>query len=165
MTRKTKRSDDSATVLRSLVAISRRGVADARTDETPLSMTEQSIVTAIAEQPGIRSIDIARTFRLNRSTVSRQLAALVRLGIVADDPSEGGRGRPLALTAAGTEAYRRTLRTLQRIVDAHLSSWTDDEVARFAHDLSRFDRSSDASRPDASDADPTHEVPEKEEER
>lgn len=157
------RSDDSATVLRSLVAISRRGVADARIDETPLTMTEQSIVTAIAEQPGIRSIDIARIFRLNRSTVSRQLASLMRLGVVAEGDGDGGRGRPLTLTPAGSDAYRRTLDTLQRIVDAHLAAWSDAEVARFAADLSRFDRSSEAPRPGTPVNDPTHEVAQKEE--
>lgn len=133
----------SATVLRSLVAISRRGLADARFEDAPLSVTDQSIVMAIAEQPGIRSIDIARMFRLNRSTVSRQLAALTSLGIVCEAPSDSGRGRPLALTPAGTAAYRGTLDTLQKIIDAHLAPWTDEEVARFAHDLERFDHSAD----------------------
>jgi DNA-binding MarR family transcriptional regulator len=141
----TDRHDHSTRVLRSLVAITRRGLADARDDDTPLSMTEQSIMMAIAEQPGIRSTDIARMFRLNRSTVSRQLAALLRLGLVRETPSDTGRGRPLELTEAGTSAFHRTLASLQRIVEAHLASWSDDEVARFAHDLERFDRTADAS--------------------
>lgn len=137
------RANHSATVLRSLVAISRRGLADSRREETPLSLTDQSIVMAVAEQPGIRSIDIARIFRLNRSTVSRQLAALTALGIVREVPGETGRGRPLELTVEGADIYRRALADLQRIIDAHLAPWTDDEVARFAHDLERFDRSAD----------------------
>jgi DNA-binding MarR family transcriptional regulator len=98
MSTQNDRHQHTTTVLRSLVAISRRGLADARFGETPLSVTEQSIVMAIAEQPGIRSIDIARMFRLNRSTVSRQLAALIALDIVRETPSDGGRGRPLELT-------------------------------------------------------------------
>ncbi|MFS0852275.1 MarR family winged helix-turn-helix transcriptional regulator [Microbacterium sp. 179-I 3D4 NHS] len=137
------RQDDGAAILRALVAISRRGLADARSDETPLSVTEQSIVMAIAEQPGIRSIDIARMFRLNRSTVSRQLGALIDLGIVREASSDAGRGRPLELTPEGDAAYRGTLDTLQRIIDTHLASWTDAEVARFAHDLRRFDRAAE----------------------
>lgn len=143
MSTRNDRHQHTTTVLRSLVAISRRGLADARFGETPLSVTEQSIVMAIAEQPGIRSTDIARMFRLNRSTVSRQLAALIALDIVRETPSDGGRGRPLELTEAGTTAYRGTLDALQKIIDAHLTSWTNDEVARFAHDLDRFDRSAD----------------------
>jgi len=134
------RKKDSEAVLRSLVAISRRGLVDARFGDAPLSVTDQSIVMAIAAQPGIRSIDIARMFRLNRSTVSRQLAGLISLGIVREAEAANGRGRPLELTSEGVAAYRGTLDALQDVIEEHLSRWTDDEVARFAHDLERFDR-------------------------
>ena len=134
------RTADTSTVLRSLVAISRRGLVDARYDDAPLSITDQSIVMAIAQQPGIRSIDVARMFRLNRSTVSRQVAGLVALGLVQEVPSESRRGRPLELTPEGIAAYEGTLDTLRRAIEKQLASWSDDEVARFAHDLDRFDR-------------------------
>ncbi|MDQ0648088.1 DNA-binding MarR family transcriptional regulator [Microbacterium natoriense] len=134
------RRTDSETVLRSLVAISRRGLVDARFGDAPLSVTDQSIVMAIAEQPGIRSTDIARMFRLNRSTVSRQLAGLTALGIVCEADAGTGRGRPLELTPAGAAAYRGTLDALQDVIETHLTAWSDAEVARFAHDLDRFDR-------------------------
>lgn len=141
------RSTDSETVLRSLVAISRRGLVDARFGDAPLSITDQSIVMAIAEQPGIRSIDIARMFHLNRSTVSRQLAGLTALGIVCEADSGSGRGRPLQLTPQGAAAYRGTLDALQAVIQDHLAQWTDAEVARFAHDLVRFDRGDEGTRP------------------
>ena len=137
------RRSDSAVVLRSLVAVTRRGLVDARAEEPRLSITDQSIVMAIADEPGIRSTDIARMFRLNRSTVSRQLSALVSLGLVQETPSASGRGRPLELTAEGEEAFRNTMRSLQGVIDAHLAHWTDAEVERFAHDLQRFDRGDD----------------------
>ncbi|SEB85578.1 MarR family winged helix-turn-helix transcriptional regulator [Microbacterium hydrocarbonoxydans] len=140
--RSASRSDDGALVLRSLLAITRRGLVDARAGDTQLSFTDQSIVMAIAEEPGIRSTDIARMFRLNRSTVSRQLSSLIGLGLVQELPAASGRGRPLALTTEGDTAFRTTLRTLQQAIDTHLSEWTDAEVARFAHDLHRFDRGS-----------------------
>jgi len=141
------REDDAGTILRSLVAISRRGLVDARFGDAPLSVTDQSIVMAIAEQPGIRSIDIARMFRLNRSTVSRQLAGLIALGLIRDAPGDTGRGRPLALTETGAAAYRGTLDALKSIITAQLAPWTDAEVARFAHDLERFDHGSAATTP------------------
>ncbi|MFJ4997252.1 MarR family winged helix-turn-helix transcriptional regulator [Microbacterium sp. NPDC088619] len=137
------RQSDSAAVLRSLVAITRRGLVDARAEEPSLSITDQSIVMAIADAPGIRSTDIARMFRLNRSTVSRQLSTLVSLGLVQETPSSSGRGRPLELTTEGEEAFRNTLRSLQGVIDEHLARWTDAEVQRFAHDLQRFDRGDD----------------------
>ena len=134
------RGQDSATVLRSLLAITRRGLVDARSGETRLSITDQSIVMAIADEPGIRSTDIAQMFRLNRSTVSRQLSSLITLGLVQEMPAAAGRGRPLALTPEGEEAFRGTLDTLQHVIDTHLAQWSNAEVSRFAHDLQRFDR-------------------------
>lgn len=139
------RGQDSATVLRSLLAITRRGLVDARSGETRLSITDQSIVMAIADEPGIRSTDIAQMFRLNRSTVSRQLSSLITLGLVQEMPATAGRGRPLALTPEGEEAFRGTLDTLQHVIDTHLAQWSDAEVSRFAHDLQRFDRGDAAS--------------------
>lgn len=129
-----------SSILRALITISRRGVADARRGGTALSMTDQSIVGFIADGEGVRSIDIAEEFRLNRSTVSRQLAGLVRLGLVREAPDAGGRGRPLELTPAGTAAYLETLDALQHVIDQQLTDWSDAEVARFAHDLARFNR-------------------------
>ncbi|MCI1017900.1 winged helix-turn-helix transcriptional regulator [Microbacterium sp. C5A9] len=141
----TARHEDSAAVLRSLVAITRRGLVDARAGETRLSITDQSIVMAIADEPGIRSTDIAQMFRLNRSTVSRQLSALISLGLVQETSPLSGRGRPLALTPAGDDAFRSTLDALQGVIDSHLAAWSDAEVSRFAHDLQRFDRGDDTA--------------------
>lgn len=141
----TSRHDDTAAILRDLIVISRRGIADARSAAVSLNMTEQSILGYIVDHPGCRSVDIAAAYRLNRSTVSRQLARLVQLGVVreiADDERTAGRGRPLELTDAGWQAYRDALDLLQAVVDRHLDGWNDAEVARFAHDLGRFNAAS-----------------------
>ncbi|MFF2271709.1 MarR family winged helix-turn-helix transcriptional regulator [Agromyces sp. NPDC058136] len=138
MVEHTARDDHAAAILRELIVVSRRGVADARTAPVPLNMTEQSILGFIVDHPGCRSVDIAEAFRLNRSTVSRQLGGLTRLGVVREVTDATGRGRPLELTETGWAAYREAIEILQRVVDAHLDGWGDDEVARFAHDLTRF---------------------------
>jgi DNA-binding MarR family transcriptional regulator len=134
------RASGAARVLRELIVVSRRGVADARTARIALSMTEQSILGYLVENPGARSADIARAFRLNRSTVSRQLGGLLRLGIVRELPDASGRGTPLELTEAGWAAYDEAIGILQGVVDRHLADWTDEEIARFAYDLHRFNR-------------------------
>jgi DNA-binding MarR family transcriptional regulator len=134
------RSTDAAAILSALIVISRRGVADARTARIRLSMTEQSILGYLVEHPGARSTDRAQAVRLNRSTVSRQLAGLVRLGVVRELTDASGRGTPLELTEDGWAAYHEAIGILQGVVDRHLSDWSDDEVARFARDLQRFNR-------------------------
>src|SRR5690349_18625680 len=106
MTRYTA-SRDAATadILGALIVISRRGVADARTANLSLSLTDQSILGFIVDNPGCRSVDIAHAYRLNRSTVSRQLAGLTALGVVREATDAAGRGRPLELTDRGRAAY------------------------------------------------------------
>ncbi|MFB9308661.1 DNA-binding MarR family transcriptional regulator [Agromyces hippuratus] len=132
------RARATADILRALIVISRRGVADARIADISLSMTDQSILGYIVDHPGCRSTDIAQAFRLNRSTVSRQLAGLTKLGVVCEKTDASGRGRPLELTDSGWAAYNEAIGILQRVVDDNLDDWTDAEVARFAHDLQRF---------------------------
>jgi len=135
------RRSAGADILRALIVISRRGVADARIPDLSLSLTDQSILGYIVDHPGSRSTDIARAFRLNRSTVSRQLAGLIELGVVCEKTDASGRGRPLELTESGRAAYDEAIGILQGVVDEHLDGWTDAEVARFAHDLQRFNTS------------------------
>ncbi|GAA1830705.1 MarR family winged helix-turn-helix transcriptional regulator [Agromyces salentinus] len=137
---------DGATtaILGALITISRRGIADARTANLALSMTDQSILGFIADNPGCRSVDIAQAYRLNRSTVSRQLAGLTELGVVREVPDAAGRGRPLELTDEGWAAYDEAIEVLHGIVSHQLADWTDPQVARFARDLQRFN----VGRPD-----------------
>jgi len=139
MTRQTaSRGTATTDILGALIVISRRGVADARTANLSLSLTDQSILGFIVDHPGCRSVDIAQAYRLNRSTVSRQLAGLVSLGVVREMTDAAGRGRPLELTASGRAAYDDAIGILHGIVADQLDGWSDAEVARFARDLRRF---------------------------
>ncbi|SFR83808.1 DNA-binding transcriptional regulator, MarR family [Agromyces sp. CF514] len=132
------RETATADILGALIVISRRGVADARTANLSLSMTDQSILGFIVDHPGCRSVDIAQAYRLNRSTVSRQLAGLMALGVVRESTDAAGRGRPLELTETGRAAYDEAIGILHGIVSSQLDGWSDAEVARFARDLQRF---------------------------
>lgn len=132
------RETATSDILGALIVISRRGIADARTANLSLSMTDQSILGFIVDNPGCRSVDIAQAYRLNRSTVSRQLAGLTALGVVREVTDASGRGRPLELTDAGRAAYDDAIGILHDIVSAQLHDWTDAEVDRFARDLHRF---------------------------
>jgi DNA-binding MarR family transcriptional regulator len=73
------------------------------------------------------------------STISRQVAELVRRGLVRReaDPSDG-RASLLAITDAGREVCER-LRTLRRdLLATAVHGWADEEVATFASLLNRF---------------------------
>ncbi|MWB98156.1 MarR family winged helix-turn-helix transcriptional regulator [Agromyces seonyuensis] len=139
------RETDARSILHSLIVVSRRGVADARRVRSSLSVVDQSLLTHLVDHPGTRAVDLAAAFRLNRSTVSRQVGGLVALGLVREADAEG-RGRPLELTPAGRREYDAAIALLQADVAAQLDGWTDEEVARFAADLDRFEA---AGRPPA----------------
>lgn len=73
------------------------------------------------------------------STISRQVAELVRRGLVRREPDPSdGRASLLAITDAGREVCER-LRALRRdLLAAAVDGWADDELATFASLLSRF---------------------------
>lgn len=134
------RTAAAAEIVHELVLVSRRGVADVRSFDARVSLAEQSILLHIAINPGCRSTDIAAEFALNRSTVSRQLGDLIRLGLVVEVGDSPGRGRPLELSDEGWKHYNAAVRSLQVGVDTRLADWTDADVGAFADALARFNR-------------------------
>jgi DNA-binding MarR family transcriptional regulator len=73
------------------------------------------------------------------STISRQVAELVKRGFVRREPDPSdGRASLLAITDAGREVCER-LRTMRRdLLAAAVEGWSDDELATFASLLTRF---------------------------
>jgi DNA-binding MarR family transcriptional regulator len=73
------------------------------------------------------------------STISRQVAELVRRELVRREPDPSdGRASLLAITDAGREVCAR-VRTLRReLLAAAVAAWTDSELDTFAGLLSRF---------------------------
>lgn len=73
------------------------------------------------------------------STISRQVAELVRRDLVRREPDPSdGRASLLAITDAGREVCER-VRTLRReLLAAAVAGWTDAELDTFAGLLSRF---------------------------
>jgi DNA-binding MarR family transcriptional regulator len=137
------RPDATADILRALVTITRRGVTDARAFAAnavgpQLTEAEQSIVAFIADNPHCRSTDVATAYRLNRSTVSRQLERLQSIGLVQVMPDVTGRGRPLELTGDGRAHYQHTMAYMRTVLADRIAEWSDEEVAGFATSLKRF---------------------------
>jgi DNA-binding MarR family transcriptional regulator len=73
------------------------------------------------------------------STISRQVAELVRGGLVRREPDPSdGRASLLAITDAGRQVCER-VRTLRReLLAAAVAGWADTELAEFASLLNRF---------------------------
>ena len=95
---------------------------------------------AIVDSPdGVRGSELAEDLGVHKSTASRSVSTLERLGLVSrvPDPDDGRAqllvAEPIALERVG--AYRRT--SHERLVTL-IDDWTPDEVASFARSLVRL---------------------------
>lgn len=86
-----------------------------------------------------RAGTLADAVHSDPSTVSRQVAQLVRLGLVerTADPQDG-RATLLAATAEGHRVFEENRRTRTERIAALLAGWDPDDRHRFAELLGRF---------------------------
>jgi DNA-binding MarR family transcriptional regulator len=86
-----------------------------------------------------RAVTLAEAVHSDPSTVSRQIAQLVRLGLVerTADP-EDGRATLLAATAEGHRVFEENRRTRTANIAAILADWEPADRRRFAELLGRF---------------------------
>ncbi len=134
------RARNVATVFDELTAITRRTAARFRRGAAPLSFVDHSMLSFIVHTPRCRATDIAAGFHLNRSTVSRQLAELLELGLVDYAPEDGlpGRGRVLQVTPEGRQQLANSAEAQRRALQQRLEDWSDAEIAALAELLTRF---------------------------
>ena len=99
-----------------------------------------TFLLAIVDSPdGIRGSELAEDLGVHKSTASRSVATLERLGLVTRVPDpDDGRAQLLVAEPIATErieAYRRT--THERLATM-LDDWTPDEITSFARSLTRL---------------------------
>ena len=129
------------TIFEQINVITRRGTARARRLAAPLSYVEHSLLQFIGSTPGCRATDIASSFHLNRSTVSRQVAALLDHDLVeyaerTEDTHH--RGRELQLTESGKSRLASARNEQRKASLERLADWNDDELKTFAALLDRY---------------------------
>jgi DNA-binding MarR family transcriptional regulator len=93
----------------------------------------------LTDAESLRLSDLAEVLHTDLSTVSRQVQAAERAGLVErrPDPSDGRASR-VYLTAGGRDALER-LRTVQRAeILAAIADWLPGDQQRFAELMSRF---------------------------
>jgi DNA-binding MarR family transcriptional regulator len=139
------RDDAIHRVQRELLTLGRRGTARVRREDEALSTVDRSLLGYIEENPGCRAVDMAAYFQLNRSTVSRQLAALFELGYVTSSGGEAtaaGRGLALNLTADGESALARASKATFDSIERRLEGWSMDDLSTLARLLERYNGTS-----------------------
>ncbi|KPM51782.1 transcriptional regulator, MarR family protein [Frankia sp. R43] len=151
-------ADDVARLIRGLARARSQFLARARDD---MEWAAQILISYLAAGGPMRLGALAAAVQSDPSTVSRQVAALVRDGFVERraDPADG-RAVVLDVTEAGRQVHRDHIRVRNERYEEMLAAWSSEDLATFAALLHRFGDAMEihqpswSARPHRSDADP-----------
>ena len=88
---------------------------------------------------GVRAIDVADTLGLHKSTMSRNIAVLERLGLLTREPSpEDARARILTITEPGRSSLDTAISARRARVSSILGRWSADDVRGLARLLGQL---------------------------
>lgn len=127
------------TIQREMTIFARRARASAGRTHPELSLVSYTLLAHLEEQGGCRATDLAAHYALDKSTVSRQVAALERAGLIERrlDP-EDHRVQVLHPTAAGREILDQVTRSRRAAFRERLAGWPEEDLVRFAAYLERY---------------------------
>ncbi|MQY09466.1 MarR family winged helix-turn-helix transcriptional regulator [Actinomadura macrotermitis] len=133
------RDDDVETIGWQLTAFARRARALAERLHPELPLASYSLLAHLAETGGCRATDLAAYFLLDKSTISRQIGDLERLGLVERqvDPANQ-RVKVLRPTEAGLRKLAEVGERQRTAFRSRLDSWSDADLAAFARYLERY---------------------------
>ncbi|MFF7636190.1 MarR family winged helix-turn-helix transcriptional regulator [Kitasatospora sp. NPDC008050] len=132
--------DESIEIIqRELTAFARRARHKASQLHPGLSLVTYSILDLMYERGGCRAADLAAYFMLDKSTVSRQVGALEKLGLLSRevDP-EDHRGQILRPSEQGLALLRHAYEMRRESFTERFTEWTDEDIARLAGYLVRY---------------------------
>jgi DNA-binding MarR family transcriptional regulator len=98
-----------------------------------------AVLAAIGRAAPRRLADLVEEFALDKSTMSRHVSGLLRLGLVArrPDPADG-RAYLLELTPEGRARFDSAVTQRRRYWHASLGGWTTEDVLALADGLDRL---------------------------
>lgn len=97
------------------------------------------LLSHLASAGPSRAAELSEMFTMDKGGVSRQVQALVDLGLVERQPDP--EDRRAVLLAASDEGRRRLAEMMQASserFDARLGDWNDDELGAFADHIARY---------------------------
>ncbi|MFD3500340.1 MarR family winged helix-turn-helix transcriptional regulator [Streptomyces sp. NPDC058676] len=122
-----------------MTSFARRARASAGRMHPELSLVSYTLLGHLEESGGCRATDLAEHYALDKSTVSRQVAALERAGLVErrQDP-EDHRVQVLDLTGAGRRILAQVTESRRAAFRERLADWPAEDLERFARYLVRY---------------------------
>jgi DNA-binding MarR family transcriptional regulator len=113
----------------------------ARMIHPDLAAAAYSLLAAVADDGPCRASTLADTFSLDKGAVSRYLTQLEELGLLSRTPDPAdGRASLLEVTDEGRRRLADMLARRRAMIGDRLSSWSDDDLARLAETLGRYNR-------------------------
>ncbi|MDF6043638.1 MarR family winged helix-turn-helix transcriptional regulator [Streptomyces sp. JH14] len=141
-----EREESLDVIQRELTAFARRARAAAARLHPELPLVSYTLLAHIDDRHGCRATDLAAHYMLDKSTVSRQIRTLEKLGLVERHPDPADhRIQVLHPTEAGTRALASTQASRRTAYQERLAEWTSDDLARFAEYLLRYNASGGTS--------------------
>ncbi|MFE9452740.1 MarR family winged helix-turn-helix transcriptional regulator [Streptomyces sp. NPDC006739] len=127
------------TIQREMTVFARRARAAAGRMHPELSLVSYTLLGHLEESGGCRATDLAAHYALDKSTVSRQVTALERAGLVERRPDpEDHRVQVLCPTEAGEEILAQVTRNRRAAFRERLADWPEEDLIRFAGYLERY---------------------------
>ncbi|MEU2131865.1 MarR family winged helix-turn-helix transcriptional regulator [Streptomyces sp. NPDC018352] len=143
-----EREESLDVIQRELTAFARRARAAAARLHPELPLVSYTLLAHIEDRHGCRATDLAAHYMLDKSTVSRQIATLEKMGLVERHPDpDDHRIQVLHPTAAGTQALASTQASRRTAYRERLADWTEEDLARFAEYLLRYNSAGNAPTP------------------
>ncbi|MER5713973.1 MarR family winged helix-turn-helix transcriptional regulator [Streptomyces sp. NPDC002132] len=134
------------TIQREMTAFARRARAAAGRLHPELSLVSYTLLGHLEEQEeaygeggGCRATDLAAHYALDKSTVSRQVAALERAALIERRQAPGDhRVQLLQLTDAGRRILAQVTESRRVAFRERLAPWPAEDLERFAEYLVRY---------------------------
>lgn len=132
-------ADAVETIQREMTVFARRARAAAGRMHPELSLVSYTLLGHLEEVGGCRATDLAAHYALDKSTVSRQVAALERAGLVERRPdTTDQRVQVLHLTRAGRHILAQVTESRRAAFRERLTDWPAEDLSRFAEYLVRY---------------------------
>ncbi|NYH80908.1 DNA-binding MarR family transcriptional regulator [Actinopolyspora biskrensis] len=104
-----------------------------------LDPASYSLLLMVADSGSLRAMDMAERIGLDKSTVSRQIAHLVRLDLLRRVPDpEDGRARLIQLSDSGRARLDEARKCRSRRLRADFAQWSTDDLHQFARLLGKL---------------------------
>ncbi|GGW70527.1 MULTISPECIES: MarR family winged helix-turn-helix transcriptional regulator [Streptomyces] len=127
------------TIQREMTVFARRARASAGRLHPELSLVSYTLLGHLEDSGGCRATDLAAHYALDKSTVSRQVTALERAGLIErrQDRTDH-RVQVLHLTDAGRSILAQVTESRRAAFRERLAEWPEPDLERFAEYLVRY---------------------------